>query len=344
MNRNFILAIALMTAAGPAFADAKPVTIDTFVRAESDGYFARNAKEAGGIGKLHHVREPASIDDQTIIRLNRDTLYSFGVLDLAAGPATITLPNAGKRFMSLMIVNQDHYTPFVVYGPKPLKLTQQNVGSRYAFVAVRTLADPKDPKDLAEVHKLQDGIRIAQKEPGKLELPDWDAKSLSAIRTALLELAKYSPDFRGAFGAKGTVDPVKHLIGTAAGWGGNPDKDASYVSFSPSDASGKTVYSLWVPKDVPVGAFWSVSVYDGKGYFEKNPYNAYSVNDITAAKNPDGSVTVQFGGCDGKVPNCLPTMEGWNSLVRLYRPSPAVLEGKWKFPEPQPATLPLPAR
>lgn len=340
MGKGVILGLMLATAAGSAHAasDATsvPVNIGTFVRAESDNYLARNAKEAGGIGKLKHVREPASIDDQTIIRLNRDTLYSFGVIDLAAGPATVALPDAGKRFMSLMIVNQDHYTPFVVYGSKPLKLTQQNVGSRYAFVAVRTLVDPNNPKDLAEVHKLQDGIRITQKDAGKLELPNWDSRSLDAIRTALLELAKYSPDFRGAFGAKGTVDPIKHLIGTAAGWGGNPDKDASYDSFSPPDASGKTIYRLQVPKDVPVGAFWSISVYNAKGFFEKNPYNAYSVNNITAAKNKDGSVTVQFGGCDGKVPNCLPTMEGWNSLVRMYRPQQAILDGKWKFPAPEP--------
>lgn len=336
MSRNIILAIALMAVAGPAFADQKPVTVDTFVRAESDRYLAKNAAEAGGIGKLMHVRTPASIDDQTIIRLNRDTLYSFGVVDLAAGPVTVTLPNAGKRFMSLMVVNQDHYTPFVVYGHDPLKLTEKNVGSRYAFIAVRTLMDPNDPKDLAEVHKLQDGIRMTQKGVGKLELPDWNTTSLDAIRNNLLGLAKYKTDFRGAFGAKGTVDPINHLIGTAAGWGGNPDKDASYVGFNPPDASGKTIYRLQVPKDVPVGSFWSVSVYNAKGFFEKNPYNAYSVNDITAKKNQDGSVTVQFGGCDGKIPNCLPTMEGWNSLVRMYRPKPAVLDGKWKFPEPQP--------
>ena len=50
----------------------------------------------GGLGKFHHRREPARIDDQTVIRLNRDTLYSSAVFDLDAGPATITLPDAGQ--------------------------------------------------------------------------------------------------------------------------------------------------------------------------------------------------------------------------------------------------------
>ena len=84
-------------------------------------------------------------------------------------------------------------------------------------------------------------------------------------------------------------------------------------------------------------AFWSVSVYNAQGYYEKNPQNAYSLNSVTAKKDDDGSVTIQFGGCDGKIPNCLPIMKGWNYTVRLYRPKAEILSGKWKFPEPQPA-------
>ncbi len=89
-------------------------------------------------------------------------------------------------------------------------------------------------------------------------------------------------------------------------------------------------------KDVPVDGFWSISLYDAKGYFDKNPYDAYSVNNITATKGADGSITVQFGGCDGKIPNCLPIMSGWNYTVRLYRPRAEILSGKWKFPDAQP--------
>jgi hypothetical protein len=71
-----------------------------------------------------------------------------------------------------------------------------------------------------------------------------------------------------------------------------------------------------------------------RGYHQKNSYNAYSLNNITSTKNPDGSVTIQFCGCDGKIPNCLPIMNGWNYTARLYRARPEVLNGKWNFPEP----------
>ena len=69
-----------------------------------------------------------------------------------------------------------------------------------------------------------------------------------------------------------------------------------------------------------VGMVKSVCVYNAKGYFESNEQNAYSINNLTAKKGEDGSVTIQFGGCNGKTPNCLPIPPGWNYMVRLYRP------------------------
>src|SRR4030095_15725969 len=101
--RAFPIAAAILLVAGwltTAFADdAKPVrvTVDNFRRAETDTYFARFVKE-GGFAKFNTEREPARIDNQTVIRLNRDTLYSFGVFDLDAAPITVTLPDVGTRY------------------------------------------------------------------------------------------------------------------------------------------------------------------------------------------------------------------------------------------------------
>ena len=57
------------------------------------------------------------------------------------------------------------------------------------------------------------------------------------------------------------------------------------------------------------------------------------LNSVTSKQSADSSVAIQFGGCDGKIVNCLPTMKGWNYMVRLYRPRPEVLNGQWKFPD-----------
>ena len=312
-----------------------PVTADNFVRAESDVYLSGVAKDYG-FGKIGHNRKPAAINNQTVIRLNRDTLYSAGVFDLDAGPVTITLPDAGQRFMSMQVINEDHYVVGVYYGAGAYTFDKDKAGTRYIVAAFRTLVDPANPDDLKQVHALQDAIKVEQTGgPGKFEVPSWDPVSQKKVRDALLVLGSTIPDFKKAFGTKAEVDPIRHLIGTAAAWGGNPDKDAIYLNITPKNNDGTTVYRLDV-KDVPVDGFWSVSLYDAEGYYVKNPFDAYSINNITAKKNDDGSIAIQFGGCDGKIPNCLPIMPGWNYTVRLYRPRAEILDGIWKFPEPQP--------
>jgi hypothetical protein len=320
-----------------ACTDCVPVTVENFPRAESDLYFGTAVKQAGGIGKLYHFREVMPIDKQTVVRANRDTLYSAAVFDLDAGPVTITLPDAGKRFMSMQVFNEDQYTPMVIYGKGSYTLSKEKIGTRYVMAGIRTLVNPEDPQDVQQVHTLQDAITINQKSLGSFEVPKWDPASQKRLRDALVVLSATLPDMKHAFGPKGEVDPVRYLIGSAAAWGGNPDKDAIYLNVTPKQNDGKTIYKLHVEKSVPVDGFWSISLYNAKGYYEQNSYNAYTLNNTTATKDSDGSVTVQFGGCDGKIPNCLPIMPGWNYMVRLYRPHSEVLSGKWKFPEAQPA-------
>jgi hypothetical protein len=337
-----IVGVALLglgaTAWLPAIAaDAIPVTVDNFIRAESDLYFSAIALKEHGFGKFDHHRELSPIDAQTVVRLNRDTLYSAAVFDLEAGPVTVTLPDAGDRFMSLQLINEDEYSLPAIYEPGPHVLNREQIGTRYVLAGVRTLVDPNDAADVEKVHALQDAIKVEQPGgPGTFKVPDWDPVSQKKVRDALLVLGTTVTDTSQAFGTKDEVDPIQHLISAATTWGGNPRKDAIYLTFTPPKNDGKTIYKLDV-KDVPVNGFWSVSLYNDKGYYEKNQYDAYSLNNITSKKNTDGSITIQFGSCDGKIPNCLPTMPGWNYTVRLYRPKGEILDGSWTFPEPRPA-------
>ncbi|MFO0919861.1 MAG: DUF1254 domain-containing protein [Planctomycetaceae bacterium] len=311
------------------------VTVDNFIRAESDTYFARFVSQ-GGFGKFHHERELAPLDNQTVIRLNRDTLYSFGVFDLAAAPVMVTLPEVGRRYQALQVINEDHYAVEVVYAPGQYRFTKDQVGTRYVVLAVRTFVNPNDPADMKAVHALQDAIQVEQKEAGRFQAPHWDQSSLTKVREALLALAAANGglDSSRMFGRRGDVDVVQHLIGTAAGWGGNPQSAALYIGVEPKQNDGKTAYQLTV-KDVPVDGFWSVSVYNQAGFFEKNSKNAYTFNNITAKPNADHSVTIHFGGDENGV-NFLPISAGWNYTVRLYRPRKEVLAGTWKFPSAEP--------
>jgi hypothetical protein len=334
--------LLLMLICAPGGAHAAPddraiaVTPDNFVRAESDLYFSGVVKD-GGFGKFMHRREPTPIAAQTVIRMNRDTLYSAAVFDLDAGPVTIALPDAGKRFLSMQIIDEDEYSPEVAYGAIVRTLKREEIGTRYVIVAIRILVDPNDPKDVEAVHGLQDAIKISQPGgPGTFKVPNWETSSQVKVREGLLSLASTIPDTKGMFGPKDKVDAIRHLIGSAAAWGGNPEEDALYLNVTPAHNDGKTIYKLNV-KDVPVDGFWSISVYDDKGHFVANPQNAYSLNNLIAKPADDGSFAIQFGGCDVTILNCLPTPSAWNYLVRLYRPKPEILTGAWTFPEPQAA-------
>ena len=338
MKFVFLLAAAapLAGAAHPGLPEpAVSVTPENFPRAELDLYFASAVKD-GGLGKFLHRREPTALDRQTVARMNRDTLYSGAVFDLDAGPVTIILPDAGGRFMSMQAVDEDAYTPEVVYGPGRYTLTKEEIGTRYVLAEVRIFVDANDPEDVAAVNALQNAIKVEQPGgPGVFRVPNWDASTQVDVRTALIVLAETLPDVKGMFGPRGGVDPVRRLIGSGAAWGGIPEKDALYLNVSPPHNDGRTVLKLTL-KDVPVDGFWSISVYDADGRFAPNPQRAFTVNSVTAKTEPDGSAVVQFGGCDGRIANCLPTPPDWSYMVRLYRPRPEVLNGAWTLPAAEP--------
>lgn len=336
MKRLISLAVGCLLMTIPALANAvdgsvASVNVHNFIRAETDFYFGQTVK-AGAFSEFRHRRTPAAIDKQDVVRMNRDTLYSSAVFDLDAAPLTVELPDPGKRFMSMQVISQDHYTIDVVYGPGRFTYDRVSAGTRYIYIIVRTLANAEDSIDTAAVNGLQDKIKVEQARKGSFEIPQWDAVSQGKVRDALSALGAMG-NIVNRFGSKAEVDPIDHLIGTATGWGGNPRSAADYQSFYPAQNDGKTSYELTV-RDVPVDGFWSVSVYNAKGYFEKNDRNAYSLNNLTARPNTDGSFTIRFGGCRDELANCLPIVEGWNYTVRLYRPRPEVINGSWRLPEP----------
>ena len=260
--------------------------------------------------------------------MNRDTLYSLAIVDISEG-ATLTVPDSGGRYLSVMVVNEDHYINRVLHEAGDFELTIQEFDTPYVLVAVRILVDPADAADVAAVNAIQDRFVLTARSAKPFVSPVYDVATLDATRQALLERGRAVKGFAHAFGTKDEVDPDLHLIATAGGWGGLPEREAFYENVDLGLPVGE--YQLTV-RDVPVDAFWSVSVYNADGFFEPNDRNANSVNSVTAIPNDDGSVTINFGGCDDDRPNCLPIMEGWNYAVRMYQPRSQIIDGTWKFP------------
>lgn len=118
--------------------------------------------------------------------------------------------------------------------------------------------------------------------------------------------------------------------------GGLPAYGATYVIDSVDANDGTTPHTFRV-KDLPVGAFWSLTVYTNEGYLGENALGENSYNSVTANKEADGLITLHFGGChDGRV-NCIPITPGWSYTVRFYEPKDEIINGSWHFPRPQPA-------
>ena len=309
-----------------------PVTEDNFARAETDRMFAALQDDAGGINRWNHDRVPVAIDHQTVIRSNRDTLYSIAVVDVTKG-AVVTIPDAGERYLSVMVVNEDHYINGVFHRPGRHEISEADFDTPYVLVAARVLVDAADPADLAAAVKIQDQLVIEADSANAFVGGDFETASLDATRQMLLDRAKVGFTAIDTFGRREDVDPAKHLIGTAAGWGGLPETEAFYTA-GPAGLPA-TAFRL-TARDVPVDAFWSVSVYNAAGFFEPNDGGVYNINSVSGQKDPDGSVTVHFGGCEDGRPNCIPIMDGWNYVVRMYRPRPEVLDGSYRFPTPEP--------
>lgn len=304
------------------------VNVENFVRAETAAQFDRALQMTGGINKWLHLRQPTPLDQQSVIRMNRDTLYSVAIVDISKG-ATLTMPDSKGRYMSVMVVNEDHYINKVIHEPGVHKLTVEEYDTPYVNLSVRTLVDASDPADIKKANALQDQLKIEAASASTYSHPNYDQESYQAVYKMLLALGRDVPDAKNTFGRKQDVDPVRHLLATAWGWGGLPEYEAFYLNVEPN--LPVAAYRIMV-KDVPVDAFWSVSVYNKDGYFEKNKYNAYSVNSVSGTPNADGSFTINFGG-DASSVNFLPISEGWNYVVRMYKPRKEVLDGSWTFPE-----------
>ena len=202
------------------------------------------------------------------------------------------------------------------------------------MLALRTLVDPVDPADIAAVNALQDAASVEAASSGPYEHPDYDEESRKATFDALISLTKGTSGTDGMFGRREDVDPVRHLIGTACCWGGLPETEASYAGSTEPRSVGRFTMTL---KDVPVDAFWSVTIYNRDGFLEENAYNSYSINNLTAVPDEDGSVTLNLAPDGEGLTNLLYIMDGWNYGLRLYRPRPEVLDGSWTPPTPQPA-------
>lgn len=333
---KFVLAaLASLTALSTAAADPIHVGPLNFVRAETDRYM-QTIIDRGELGNIFLGREPTDLENQTVIRMNLDTLYSSGVFDMEAGPVTVTLPKAPDgRYISAQILTEDHYT-VDVFHEGTHTFSAHDLDTRYAVMIVRVFADSTDPDDIAFANTIQDEIVVEQAGQGEFIVPEFDQSSLDATRMLLLRLgAQARGDLGVKMGTREEVNPIGHLIATAFGWGLLPPDEANYFSGGPQAGKESKPHEL-VLTDVPTNAFWSVTMYNARGFMVPNDLGMNALNNVNAQQNADGSYRIQFGECDAASANCLPTPDGWNYVLRAYKPGAEILSGNWVPPAATP--------
>ena len=103
------------------------------------------------------------------------------------------------------------------------------------MAAIRILVDPNDPRMLRKVNALQDAVKVDSRAARQIRNANWDPASRKKVGDALTVLGATFLTRRGAAGRKDEVDPVRHLIVTAAGWGANPERTQCISTSAPQE-------------------------------------------------------------------------------------------------------------
>jgi hypothetical protein len=314
-----------------------PVTKANYAVAETEVIFEDYVRKIAkgtcgtGVGEFLHLSKAMDPADRTILRPNFDTLYSFAVLDLDS-PATVVLPET-DRYQILEVVDEEHWIPVVSAKPGRYELTKEAIGSRYVFAFVRTQVNMQDPADLQAAAAVQKQIGLEQANKGEF---------VSKHRYDMQEILDLRADYNSrresegvtsenAFGKRGEISEELRNFGVAVGWGGLPKQGAVYPF--PKIVDSIEPHTL-VMKDVPNDprAFWSVTVYDAKGFSTGEKYN---VNSAFAKANDKGEYVIHLGG-DKNQDNYLDIYPGWNVAIRVYSPTESYFDGSWTPPQFQP--------
>ena len=299
------------------------VTTDNYEVAESDLAFYNVTKLVGMNTFFHFPTGAFDLDNQTVVRMNRDTYYSAAIIDTTQG-ATLTIPETNGRYLSVMVVQNDHYIDQVFLEPGTHEITSD---TDFAMVAMRIRANQSDPEDNEAIAALRAGVKLEVGGNASHVRPNYDMEQLVALRDELTVEGTKLGSLMGMQGAHGTIDPMMHLYGTAIGWGLLPDAQAQYLGSPKFNNDGCYMASYAAPPFNDPG-FFSITMYDADGWIftEDGILNEFNMN-----LNEDGSFDAYFGEC-GDVDNNLPTVEGWNYILRIYEPKLDELQ-EFRLPE-----------
>lgn len=336
-----VFGFAYAIVAGGASAQSGPVTVtkENFARAMTDLAMQKEV-EQGATNAWHHHRKTMALSEQPAPLMNRDTVYSFAVLD-GGGDVAITLPPNDGRYMSLHVMNHDHVTYKVFYGPGRYVIPASK-STDFFYANVRMQINDKNPEDVRKVNKYQDQLTIEYLngyKPKPFKVTNWDMKSFTKVRDGYVAQAQKQ-------GVGGTMGTLEHPVsleaknrGVAIATGLLPDKDAVYLTDKHDVVMGKSYKATYgVPDRVdPKLGFYSVTVYGDDQYLKTEKGSTISNTELKL--NADGKTfdiyfvpESEFGKGAHANELIIPTAPFWTAF-RVYMPGKSVVGGKYKTPK-----------
>lgn len=274
-----------------------------YIHAEVHAFFHDIVGRTGSVNTFFHFPGLSPASDKFVVSPNNDTVFSFVIVNARDG-FTLELPDLGDRFMAIQIVDENHMTPFYLYGGGSRRFERDQFESDYLALYVRTGTNgaPEDVKTVIDVLQPQYKIVGAQ---DVFDIPKPDLDRMLRVRQALVKEYGKLTTTSGAMQSK--TDLVKDweffTYVTAGALGLSADENAMYTPYALPGAKGGTCYVATYPP-VPAKAFFSIAVYGPEKYLMSDQDNIVSSN-RGVTTNDDGSFTVVFGGrdCRDKAPN-----------------------------------------
>lgn len=335
-----LVCLAVSLSAGSAAAqDTVSVTKQNFSQAMTDFAMQKEFSQ-GADNTWNHHRKPMPLDEQPAPLMNRDTVYSFAILD-GGGDVAITLPKNDGRYMSLHVMEHNHVTYKVFYGPGRYVIPASKT-TGFFYANVRMQVNAADPADVKKVNDFQDQLKIEflnGYKPKSFKVTNWNKAEFEKLHKEYVAEAQK----QGVTGTMGTVDhPVSTEArnrGVAIATGLLPDKDAVYLTAMHKVEMGKTYKATFAVPEMsdPKLGFYSVTVYGDDQYLKTDKGSTISNSDIKL--NPDGKTfdiyfvpESEYG--KGKHANelIIPTAPFW-TCTRIYMPGDSVVKGAYKLPK-----------
>ena len=318
---------------------AMSVTDENYAFVMSDLAMQAEYQQGASNTSWHHHRSPIALDAQPAPMMNRDTLYSFSVIDGGAD-VTITLPETNGRYQSLHVWNHDHVTYKVFYGAGS-HVVPAEFSTDFFVANVRTQIDSKSADDVVEANGLQDSLSVEFPEgyePKEFQPTKWNMDEFEKIHPKYVAIAEEE----GVTGTMGWVDNEVSLEdrnrGVSIALGLLPDSEAVYLTAKYTAQAGETLKATYaIPEQVdPELGFYSITIYGDDQYLKTDQGSTISNTEIVL--NDDGKSfdiyyvpEAEFGQNTNEL--IIPTEEFWINF-RIYLPAESVQNGEFVLPVP----------